>query len=529
MHIDSTIASQFDKDHGARTGGLDVARHCAELSKPWVLPPEGQTPDDKLPQPYTSTLTRGMSNIEGKMVVALFPPGMSFVHYQPAAKWRFNPQIDPKQLSTMQLYLQLREMTLMAKLAGMAREGPGNRRRTGFTTAKRQSISQFLITGDSLERLTDDYQLLVYRRDQYITKRDTGTCVLYHITKEMVDPLTLTPEQLETAGISLKDEIERPAGDRMRPLHTEVAWNPLSKTWVIRQEVEKKIISESQELISPYFSTPFELVAGENYGRGWMEQNLGSARTENELTERILDFAALASKILTVADHGSQVRGADLSKRSGSHITAVVKQGVIQDLAVLQLDKLSDFSVVERVLMSIKQDLSAATLQHSESAPTRDRVTAFEYNEIVKELQGVLGGLYAPIADCQQVPLVDRLDYQMQRDHELRPMPDDAVEIEAVTGIQALSRETEHQALMETLGALAQFPGVLDRVNVEMLLNTTMRNKNIWQPGLIYTDEEMQAQQQAAMQQQQQMMAGQVAGETAGNVITKQLESRMSA
>ena len=154
-----------------------------------------------------------------------------------------------------------------------------------------------------------------------------------------------------------------------------------------------------------------------------------------------------------------------------------------------------------------------------DSTPTGERVTAFQVSRVVQELEGALGGLYSPIADMQQVPMVERLMYQMRKDKLLPALPEDAVEIEAVTGLPALSREQDQYKLAQTLQVLGQFgPEVMGRINMGELVELFFRQSNIYHPGLVKSDEQLSAEAEAAQQQQQQMMAQQEAIRTAGAV-----------
>ena len=58
---------------GQRTMGLERARKCAALTIPSLLPPEGLTEEDQLPQPYSSVPARGVTNMASKILSAMLP------------------------------------------------------------------------------------------------------------------------------------------------------------------------------------------------------------------------------------------------------------------------------------------------------------------------------------------------------------------------------------------------------------------------------------------------------------------------
>ena len=147
-------------------------------------------------------------------------------------------------------------------------------------------------------------------------------------------------------------------------------------------------------------------------------------------------------------------------------------------------------------------------------------MTAYQVQRVAMELEGALGGVYAPIADSMQVPLVDRLLYQLRKDNELPDLPDDTVSIQAVTGVAALTRESDQGKLIQLLQTVAQLgPEAMSRFDMGNLLNLMVRQSGVFEPGIVKTDEqiqqEQQAAQQAAMEQQVQGQMLQSAGKIA--------------
>lgn len=517
---DSSIRRQFDEDDSGRQESLERARLCAALTKPWVLPPDGWSEDQKLPETFSSLASRGVTNLEGRLLLALFPPGVPWFRLEPHSKYQFDPTVDPKLIQQFKDKLHLHEMIVLSKLENADNTRGSNARRAGFRSRQRTAISQLLITGDVLTHLTDDYTIRVFRRDNYVTKRDDSGNVLYHIIKEKVDPLILTPQQMLSCELNIEELMAKNVEQRMEEMYTQVSWQPQTKSWVVEQECRKKIITTSQEPVTPFFSTPFELPPAANYGRGLIESNLGDVRSMNELTERVLDYAAVASKHVFALDYNSQVRPQDLARPTGSVIQARVQGGQVQDVGMLRADKLSDFNVVNVVRENIRKDLATVMLMEGETTPRGERVTAYQVQRVAMELEGSLGGVYAPIADSMQVPLVDRLLYQLRESKELPDLPDDSVSIQAVTGVAALTRESDQAKLLQLLQSAAQLgPEAMSRFNMGNLLNLLVRQSGVVEPGIVKTDdqikEEQEAAKAAAMQEQVQGQMLQSAGKIA--------------
>ncbi len=527
--MNNSISSYWKAQDSKRWATLDRARTCSSLTKPWVLPPEGFNLDgnDRLDEPFSSLASRGISNLEGRLLLALYPPGRPFFSLRVSQAVAADPEIAPEQLQQFEQILFMQELAIQAALeASYVGDKAQNRRRTGFRSQKRAAISQLLVTGDVLEQLTDDYRIKVFRRDQYITKRDSSGDVLCHIVKEVMDPLSLSPQQLEMCNMNQIDLAAKPAADRLEDMYTQCEWNPLTKTWVIAQECNGHIILESEDPVSPFMATTYELAPGESYGRGLVELNLGDIRSVNELTQSLLDFSATASKQLFALDMNSQVMPEDLAKPSGSVIQARVQGGQVSDVGMIRADKMNDFQVTAGTRDSIRKDLATVMLMEAEATPRGERVTAFQVQRVASELEGALGGIFSQISDQQQVPLIERLMFQMKRDRKMPALPDETVQIETLTGVSALSREAEGGRLLQVLQIMSGMgPEAMGKVNQDVLIDLLMRQAGVFEPGLLKSPEQIAAEKE----QQMQMMMAQQVGAKAVDVVGNAEQARMEA
>lgn len=523
MPGENTIQAQFEREDSARHSILETARLCAALTLPHVLPPDDQDSDSLLPENFQSVGSRGVMNIVGKMVIALRPPGQPFHQSKPAAAIMADPNVpdETKQSLIQQLYE--RDLQVAASLERSHMDADDMRNPSGFRTQTRRSVTQLIVTGDTLEYLNDDLQLTVYRRDQYVTRRDSSGNVLCNIIKVIIDPLSLTEQQIEQAGLSTDELSDQPYEERKLPLFTRVEWQPASKHWKIEQEVNEQVINTTTEKITPYFNTAYELAPGEHYGRGLVEMNLGDLRSLDEMEERRLDFAAMASMFLTAIDEGSVVREQDMEQKAGSFFRARVRSGEVDDVAIFKANQLADFRVVHDSIEAKTMALSKAMLIESEIQPTGERVTAFQVSRVSQELQGALGGPYASIADEQQRPLINRAIHVLEKKQKLQPLPEGTVEVEILTGVAALSRSEEGARVLNFITALAQLGDEgLRRVNFDVLIRTLQRNAGVFEPGLIKSLEQMKEEQQMAMEAQAQSQAIEQTIQSTGKIAEQQ-------
>jgi len=466
---------------------------------------------------------RGMSSMEGRLLLGIYPPGLLWTQFVLSPEIDQDQSIPDQTKQSLRDQLSMRELGLVAMLESSGLRNNHNVRQSAFRSQKRMALTQILITGETLEQLTDDWRMKVFARDQYVTRRTTSGDVVYHIIVESIDPLTLTEDQLSKSGLNVAELNTKRSFERMVDLYTLIEWNPVTKKWVICQEINGKEINQLDEEVSSYFCTPYSLSPKANYGRGFVERNRGDLSSYNELRERLLDFAVLGSKLLYVKDQSSNLTANDLNKRTGSLLVDQVVNGQVTKIAMLQSNKLGDFKVVESVTESIRKELAKSMLIESEVTPSGERVTAFQVNRVVQELQGALGGVYAAIAESQQLPLTRRGVWLAERDGIFAKLSPKVYQTRAVTGIGALSRAAKSQDITAFVGGIAQLgPEAMRRIDLGVLIRTLARYGGINEPGLVKNEETIRKEMQEAMRQQMAAKAIDVGG----NAIEQNLADR---
>jgi hypothetical protein len=526
-HNDPTIEARYKQDDSDRRGSLDAARLAAALSKPWVLPPDGQSANDKLPRNFQSVGSRGITNLVGRLLLALYPPNIPWFVFVPTPEFLNDPQSNPQVVQAFQQQLFLYGRVLTAQLEQLEIDPEDDRGQfLGFRSHKRKTLEQILITGDALERIDDEYRMTLFRRDRYVTARDSSGRVLYHITRERKDPLELDEQRLALANIPA-EQLKAIVKERIQDLYTLVEFQPQSNTWDVVQEMNGNVINQVEEKISPYISTPFELT-GEDYGRGFIEQNLGDLRSLDELSLKRLDMLAMAAKQLIAVDGSSTVSNQSLAQESGNVIRgAVVRGGKVEDIATVGFQDVRDYQMMIEGIRDIRSDLFKAFLTESETTRNAERVTTAEIRRNVFEIESALGGVYASVADEQQRPLIRRVVHQYNGEKKFE-MPrlasgSPAQHVKITTGLTALAEESEADKLLSALQILQVLgEGALQRIDMGVAVDVALRQIGFHEPGLIRTDEQIAREQAQAQRQQIEMAAAGQAIESAGAIAENQ-------
>jgi hypothetical protein len=233
-----------------------------------------------------------------------------------------------------------------------------------------------------------------------------------------------------------------------------------------------------------------------------------------------MDWAGIASKMVPVIDETSAVRPKDLDQPSGVPIRARVRAGVVDDVGFMTVGKLNDWRVVSETIARIEARVAKALLIGAESVRPSERTTAFEVNAtVVRALDGALGGLYTPIADLKQRPIIERAVWQAERDRLLKPLPRKHYETQILTGATALSRGSKVQGLLSIVEVARNLgPEAVAKIDTRALVDVLARYQNIYEPAVIKSDEQLAREQREAERAQTRALATEQAISSAGAI-----------
>lgn len=527
MGQNTEISSLFSFEDNERQESLELARLGAALTKPNLLKPRSDDPDVELPQAYQSIGSNGLTSIASKMMLSVFPPDIPWVVLDLPSQIKFDPDVsdEDKQLLLDELFII--EVTALSTLEASTMIKRPGQQTYDFRTQQYRTMLQVIGTGDALQKLTPDYRIKLFGRDNYITRRDGAGGIMYHITEESIDPRSLTQEQLDAIELDISNMDSTKPADRLKLLHTQVEWDPVEKEWVTTQECNghrlpmKNGDMEIREDISPYFSITFDLASDDNYGRGLPELNLGNLRSLNTFEERLLEILGLAAAARIVIGKGSSVVPEDLMADPGVPLeNARVLGGVVQDIAWLGYNNTQSFSILTNGIDRKTQELARVFQVEGGTLPDRDRVTRAQIVRLGNEIDTALGGLYTFVAEGLQSPLMHRLLHQLRVDNLIKPFTFKHFDVVTTTGLTALSQQASFNRTLEFMQVIAQLgEDVRTRINMGVLVDVVARQQRITEPGLVKSDEEVAADQQQQLEQTARINATDKAIDVAGNTV----------
>ena len=506
---DGTVAARFVSLDSLRETNLERSRYMASLTIPSLLPPNGITNNGALPKPFSSVAARGVTNMASRMLSALLPLNdLPFFRFELAD----GEAADPETFS----YMESLSNQIYTKLSGQ------NLRESIFL-----ALQELIVTGDILVCMEDDYTFKVYRKDQYVVRRDTDGSLSELIYMEWVpkDPSNPMVEAYDNNFFPSAWNAMSALPDYQANFY-RLVWNKDTARWDYYAETQAgDFIDEGEYIDLPYMALRWISVTGEDYGRSHVEEILGDVETLESYTKSLIDGMTAASTFWMAVNPGGITDIDDVALApTGSFIGARMEDV----FTVSPAQSLSpQLSAAQTAVEQMRREVGAAFLLGSAGIRQADRVTATEVRMMGMEIENVLGGAFSSIARTLLEPIIRRAITLMIREGEIDErlaaefMTDGRLTISIVTGLQALSRDSDVTRLMQLGEMVRNLPPEAiqhfrwDQYGIALISSLGFDPRN-WVRNEEETDERMQQQQQQAMEMQVQATMAQGAAQGAG-------------
>ena len=488
--MSSSNADRFRILDGLRISKLERARFCASITIPSILPPDGWTEQMQLPQPYSSTAARGVTAMSSRMLSALLP-----LNDTPFFRFELDSGLEPE--VEIDSYLSALSLQVYNKLSS------SNLRDSIF-----QILQQLIIVGDVMVILDDDMSLRLIRLDRFVVRRDING-----------NPEEIIYKEYESTASELSEDLLYSASEDMENRQGYRAlWTRLVKDkdqeWVSTTEDRDGNTKNSGSFKVPNFIVlRWTGVAGENYGRSHCEDLIGDIKALEGFTEGLINGITAASIFWMAVDPTGMAEVDDINGTpTGGWITARPNEVHVVSPATTMNPQISHTQVGVETL---RREIGRAFLLDSASIPQGERVTATAVRMIGQELEHVLGGAFSAIARELMKPLVSRVLFLMISNGDVDPRLQDMfsgeeglLDVEIVTGLQALSRDSDLQKLMQMGEMVRNLPenaaGMFRWDQYGKALITSLGfNPELW----VKSEEELKQEQMAMAEQQSKLRA----------------------
>ncbi|WP_298996882.1 portal protein [uncultured Desulfovibrio sp.] len=505
-----TTAARYATLEVVRQPYLDRARDCSALTLPYLIPPQDTPEGQKLPSLFQSVGANGVTNLASKLLLTMLPPN------EPCFRLRVNNMVleeqqeqEDKEFRTkMDKALSRVEQAILADIES-----------TSDRPVVNEGNMHLIIGGNVLYHNDKEDGLRMFPLSRFVVDRDSMGKAVEIIVREDVSINTL-PE----AFLKNLKELSGPIGDAAKKKLTEADGGSggkecevelythlklAGKKWKIHQEcMGQKVPGTSGSYKTdecPWFPVRMYSVAGEPYGRSFVEQQIGDLNSLESLNQALVEGSVVSARMLFFTNPN----GFTSAKSVAEAENGAVLEGNAQDVTTLQVQKGADLQVTATKIQALEQSLKTAFLMMDGIRRDAERVTAEEIRIIAQELESGLGGVYTVISQEFQLPYIRSRMAAMTKQRRIPELPKDIVAPSIVTGFEAIGRGNDKTKLVEffKFGQATFGQAFMSYVNPTNAIMRLAASMGIATEGLIKTEEEMkQAQQQQTQAAQQQMM-----------------------
>ena len=484
---------RYDELSSERTQFLDEARQAAELTLPYLIRghEEHYSGMKQLKTPWQSVGAKGVVTLASKLMLALLPPQTSFFKLQ-LDESELGQDFGPEIRSELDLSFAKVERTILESIAA-----------SDDRVAVHQALQHLVVGGNALIFMGRE-GLKVYPLNRFVVERDGNGNVLEIVTKERIAK-KLIDEELRDVKYDPADD-DNGLGLHECDVYTHVKRENNRIVW--HQEVHGKVLPKSVSKApidaNPWLPLRFNVVDGEDYGRGRVGQFIGDLKSLEALSQALVEGSAAAAKVVFVVSPSSTTKPATLASAGNGAIVA----GRPDDIGVIQVGKTADFSTAFQMAQVYERRLSEAFLILNPR--NAERVTAEEVRTTQLELEQQLGGLFSLLTTEFLVPYLNRKLSVAQKTGDIPRIPKGIVKPTIVAGINSLGRGQDAVSLAQFLQTIAQTMGpeaIAQYINPTEVVKRLAAAQGIDVLNLVKSMQEIQGEQQAAQQMQQQQMA----------------------
>lgn len=528
------LKQEWNERDAERTSILTRAEEYAE----WTLPslfPRGNVKTDKIEMQNAkdSIGAQGTNHLSNRVVDVMYPaPPRTFFRLEVAEKM--------KQQAAMVLASQTGSMDAAKKEVGKAltelEEMLGDTEKEAikyqdtlmFRPMAIMTAKLLITTGNAMPfHPPNGAPVQVYSMRDYIVVRDMSGEVILIMTHDMKAFETFHPDvqsQLRAFNPNRTSSQQAYVDRTDVHIYTKIVLEDDGKFHVYQQADE--ILLDTPDATFPKKKLPWmpltwNLVRGESYGRGLVEEYSGAFHALNVLTGALQNIAAVMGDIKIFADPASTVDVHEVNKSApGSYHSG--REG---DIFVLSLNKLNDAQFIATMVERYEKMISQAFLLSSQAVRQAERVTAEEIRAQAQELETSHGGIYSRLAAQWQGPtallLLDAIKFDGS---SIGVLP------RVITGMESLSRLGELDAIrmfFSDLQMLQTMPDpVLASLHIPRLMSVLGTARQVDYKKFVKTDAELKADQDAAMAQQKALIEAEARAKTGTAVATQAVKEQ---
>lgn len=377
-----------------------------------------------------------------------------------------------------------------------------------------QLLRHVMVTGTGLlYRDSKAGKFVTYGLQSFSCRRDGQGTLLDTVIREYTHIEALEPTIQQALRMANRSRYQRTDDCPPVELYTRIQRKQGASGRVyyeVTQEADEIPVGTTgiyPENLCPWQVITWNLIAGENYGRGLVEDFAGGFAKLSDGSHAAALYAIELMKVVNLVAPGM---GADIDELANAESGEYV-QGAPGAVSAYENGDANKLAVMRAEIEATVTNLSRAFMYKGNTREA-ERVTAFEIKQDALEADNVLGGAYSSLASGLQIPLAHITLTEVNSDM-LEGIVTNTVELNIVAGIPALGRATDVQNLIlaatDAIGIVPNLTAIDPRIDGKKVVDLIMAGYSV-DTALIYKSQDEQdadaAAAQAQAQGQKQMM-----------------------
>jgi hypothetical protein len=505
-------ASKFSRiaEQTARSSFLERGRRCAQYTVREITAEDDQShsfspsPDAVPANTLLGLGARGVNNLASKLLLSLLPPGGTMFRLV-VENYKLKKQFEEQSeefLSELEQALSQIEREVIRQIDG-----------TNDRAVLYEALRHLLVVGSTLIYVGPE-RMRYYPLSGYAIELSGTGLPLEAVTREYISEgqAAALGYRRDRQSVTPQDAIESRENNGILELYTCVEWDWKKGTVSWYQEIEGTPVgSDGSELIeeSPWIPLTLGRIAGKSYGYGYVWNLYDDLVTLSALNQAIVEYSSAAARLIFLVNPNGMTNPERLANTPNGGFCP----GTPADVVALQMQKTTDLSVTMQKAQRLEQAISLQFLLNSSAIRQSERTTAEEVRMTADELDQSLGGIYAQLSLEFQRPYIRRKMSDLTAQGKLPELPSGLFSIRVTTGLDAIGRNGDAQAINNYLGAMnnALSGPVSALLNVESLAKQMAAAMGVDGQSIL------KDQQQLEQERQQALMLAQAQASAAGN------------
>lgn len=487
------ISEKYKKLENNKSSYITRAENISALTLPKVFPAEG-TNDGDLTFPNQSLGSIGVTTLVSKLMLILFPPtGISKLSIDELTISQKNSAIN----LAKNIYSNL-EMDENLKIEYMKQLDDEIINSSSLKTALRllekkidtiinkdilgkisTALMHFVVTGNFCIYIDKDFSSRLYTLRNFVSDRDREGNLIEVIAFDTINFSSLNEEQqnfyLKETGKNIEDIKDIKIYTHSKKIN--------SKKYEIKEYLDdveiKTFNTKNNPMIVPF--TDFE--SGNIYNYGISNEIFSDLNSLDQLTKNTKDVSAAASRIIFLAKQGSLNMIKDLVKAKNLDFV----YGDKEKISTLQVDKLNDLQIVNLEKQEITKRIYSFFLMNSAASRDGERVTKYEIQKVISDIDAAFGNLYSILSRQIQLPIVEIILEYLSGEGDLKGLVPDDLEINVISIKDKLAKEANLNNINYLIQSAGNM-GVVKRLNSENILREICNTIDVSFADLIYNE-----------------------------------------